>query len=100
MVRNETDPILCLATISAVIFPASAAQRSADPLVDAKATAVRTQTHPLSFALNWRRAADLPDPIGLKGMYAGVSGKHVVLAGGSNFPVPLRAGGRKVFHRA
>ena len=55
---------------------------------------------PGGFALEWESATDLPDPPGLKGMYAGVSGQHVVLAGGSNFPVPQRAGGMKVFHRA
>jgi N-acetylneuraminic acid mutarotase len=51
------------------------------------------------FELEWRQVADLPDPVGLKGMYAGVSGGQVVLAGGSNFPVPQREGGRKTFHR-
>lgn len=51
------------------------------------------------IALAWRQIADLPDPLGRKGMYGGVSGGRVVLAGGSNFPVPQRAGGRKTFHR-
>ena len=49
--------------------------------------------------LEWREGEDLPDPLGRKGMYGGVSGGHVLLAGGSNFPVPLRAGGKKTFHR-
>lgn len=49
--------------------------------------------------LEWQRLADLPDPVGRKGLYAGVSEGHVVLAGGSNFPVPQRAGGAKQFHR-
>jgi N-acetylneuraminic acid mutarotase len=49
--------------------------------------------------LEWRELAPLPDPIGLKGMYAGLSNGHVILAGGSNFPIPQRAGGRKTFHR-
>lgn len=47
----------------------------------------------------WERFTDLPDPIGLKGMYAGVSRGAVLLAGGSNFPVPQREGGAKTFHR-
>lgn len=33
-------------------------------------------------------------------MYGGVSGDRVLLAGGSNFPVAQRAGGRKRFHAA
>lgn len=49
--------------------------------------------------LEWLRVADLPDPLGRKGMFAGVSEGHVVLAGGSNFPVPQREGGAKRFHR-
>lgn len=48
---------------------------------------------------SWERQADLPDPIGWKGMYAGLSEGMVLLAGGSNFPVALRAGGRKVLSR-
>ena len=47
----------------------------------------------------WERQADLPDPIGWKGMYTGVSEGRVLLAGGSNFPAPLHAGGRKVLSR-
>ncbi len=47
----------------------------------------------------WERAADLPDPAGLKGMYAGVSNGRVILAGGSNFPVPASQGGKKVYAR-
>src|SRR5688500_15754311 len=50
--------------------------------------------------LTWQQSADLPDPVGLKGMFAGISEGHVLLAGGTNFPVPQRAGGRKAFHRA
>lgn len=50
-------------------------------------------------ALQWRKLASLPDPVGLKGLYGGVSDGHILLAGGSNFPVPARAGGRKTFHR-
>lgn len=50
--------------------------------------------------LHWRALAPLPDPVGLKGMYAGASDGHALFAGGSNFPVPPRAGGKKTFHRA
>jgi len=50
-------------------------------------------------AFIWERLPDLPDPIGLKGMYAGVSHGHILLAGGSNFPVPNREGGAKTFAR-
>src|SRR5690606_34166124 len=47
----------------------------------------------------WERQADLPDPLGWKGMYAGVSEGWVLLVGGSNFPVPPRDGGRKALSR-
>ena len=46
----------------------------------------------------WTQWEDLPDAIGRKGMYGGVSHGHVILAGGSNFPTPQRAGGTKRFH--
>jgi N-acetylneuraminic acid mutarotase len=50
--------------------------------------------------LRWERLPDVAGPTGLKGMYGGVSGDRVLLAGGSNFPVPQRTGGRKRFHAA
>jgi sialate O-acetylesterase len=50
--------------------------------------------------MTWQAAADLPDSVGLKGMFAGTSEGYVLLAGGTNFPMPQRAGGRKAFHRA
>lgn len=50
--------------------------------------------------LRWERLPDVAGPTGLKGMYGGVSGDRVLLAGGSNFAVPPRAGGRKQFHAA
>lgn len=50
--------------------------------------------------LEWLRLPDLPDPAGLKGMYGGTSAGRMVLAGGSNFPVAARDGGRKMFHAA
>ena len=48
---------------------------------------------------SWERQTDLPDPVGWKGMYAGVTEGRVLLAGGSNFPVHPRDGGRKVLSR-
>jgi N-acetylneuraminic acid mutarotase len=53
-----------------------------------------------SPTLLWERLPDLPDPIGLKGVYAGVSGGQLIAAGGSNFPVPHAQGGAKTFARA
>ena len=50
--------------------------------------------------LNWTPARDLPEANGLKGMVAGVTGGRILLAGGSNFPVPKRAGGGKTYHCA
>jgi len=55
---------------------------------------------PTAVRLAWTQLPDLPNSIGLKGMYGGVSNDQVLLAGGSNFPVPPTAGGRKTFHRA
>lgn len=50
--------------------------------------------------VTWERWPDLPDPVGLKGMYAGVSNGQILLAGGSNFPVARALGGQKSFSRA
>ncbi|MES2694568.1 MAG: hypothetical protein V4773_13915 [Verrucomicrobiota bacterium] len=49
--------------------------------------------------LEWTQREDLPDAVGRKGMFGGVSGGYVLLAGGSNFPTAQRAGGKKTFHR-
>ena len=54
----------------------------------------------LSLSLVWTPVADLPDAVGRKGMYAGLTGGRIVLAGGSNFPVPRNEGGKKTFHRS
>jgi N-acetylneuraminic acid mutarotase len=48
-------------------------------------------------SFHWKRIPDLPDPVGLKGAFAGVSNGWVLHAGGSNFPVPRAAGGAKAF---
>ncbi len=45
----------------------------------------------------WTQWEDLPDAIGRKGMYGGVSDGHVIVAGGSNFTMPQRAGGSTPF---
>ncbi|MGH8018055.1 MAG: hypothetical protein ACREIA_07155 [Opitutaceae bacterium] len=50
--------------------------------------------------MKWTRLADLPDPAGLKGMHGGVSHGRLILAGGSNFPIPNTEGGKKTFHAA
>lgn len=47
---------------------------------------------------SWRQVDDIPDALGRKGMYGGVTGGFILLAGGSNFPVPQGAGGKKTFH--
>ncbi|MBM3853907.1 MAG: hypothetical protein FJ399_12250 [Verrucomicrobia bacterium] len=49
--------------------------------------------------LRWSHVSDLPEPVGLKGMIAGVTGDRIVIAGGSNFPLPKSAGGKKTYHR-
>lgn len=52
---------------------------------------------PPSF--DWERWPDLPDPVGLKGTYTGLDAGHLILAGGSNFPVPRSEGGAKALSR-
>ncbi len=48
------------------------------------------------FSLEWKKLADLPDAEGFAGMYAGVSGGALIVAGGANFPEkPLWEGGPK-----
>jgi N-acetylneuraminic acid mutarotase len=66
------------------------------------ALALMLSLSPLAPAaeLRWTPVRDLPDPVGLKGMIAGVTGDRLLLAGGSSFPVPKSAGGKKAFHRA
>ena len=55
-------------------------------------------TSSTASTLAWKRLADLPEPVGLKGLYGGVSHGRLLLAGGSNFPVPAPAGGAKTYH--
>lgn len=62
-------------------------------------SAPATASSDVGRVFEWERQADLPDPLGWKGMYAGVSEGWVLLVGGSNFPVPPRNGGRKVLSR-
>lgn len=47
----------------------------------------------------WDRVADLPDPHGLKGVYAGIAQGYAVLAGGSNFPDPTDQNKLKATYR-
>jgi len=65
------------------------------------ATAFVVMTAPLSAAdlhLHWRQLPPIPDPIGLAGPFAGVSGGALILAGGANFPDKLPwEGGRKMW---
>ena len=47
----------------------------------------------------WTSLPSLPDPVGLAGMYAGVSHGALVAAGGANFPGrPMAEGGKKAWH--
>lgn len=49
----------------------------------------------LDFA--WRQLPQLPDPVGFAGAFSGISGGHLLVAGGSNFPENTRpwSGGTK-----
>lgn len=49
--------------------------------------------------IRWQDLPGLPDAHGYAGMFAGVTGGHLVCGGGSNFPdLPLAQGGKKVWH--
>jgi N-acetylneuraminate epimerase len=50
---------------------------------------------------SWSQLPDLPDAFGLGGPFAGVSDRHLLVAGGTNFPdAPLWNGGKKVWYHA
>jgi len=56
------------------------------------------QTGPI---LTWDTVPPLPDPVGLAGVYAGVSNDALMVAGGANFPeAPPWDGGEKLWHDA
>lgn len=49
--------------------------------------------------LDWQKLPPLPNPLGVAGSYAGVSGGALIVAGGANFPDRMPwEGGRKVWH--
>src|SRR3546814_13950609 len=39
---------------------------------------------------DWQQLPQLPDPVGFAGVYAGVSGGSLIVAGGANFPEGTR----------
>lgn len=47
--------------------------------------------------LEWSTLPDLPEPLGVAGPYAGISGDALIVAGGAHFPVSLFDGGTKVW---
>ncbi len=53
----------------------------------------------IATSFDWERWPDMPDPVGLKGTYTGLNAGHLILAGGSNFPVPRNDGGSKELSR-
>jgi N-acetylneuraminic acid mutarotase len=49
--------------------------------------------------LSWSQLPPLPDPVGVAGAFAGVSGGALLVAGGANFPGKMPwEGGKKVWH--
>ncbi len=48
-----------------------------------------TAADPPLSAFRWRPLPPLPEPLGLAGPFAGVSGDALIVAGGANFPPPL-----------
>lgn len=54
----------------------------------------------LASEMFWMQLPPLPDPIGVAGAFAGVSGGHLIIGGGANFPGQMPwEGGTKVWHR-
>jgi len=52
-----------------------------------------------SAVVRWDELPPLPDEHGFAGMYAGVSGGALIVAGGSNYPeTPMREGGQPVWY--
>lgn len=55
--------------------------------------------HRSPLTKRWSQLAPLPNPLGVAGAFAGVSGTSLLVAGGANFPNGLPwEGGRKVWH--
>lgn len=50
-------------------------------------------------SMDWRQLPPIPDPIGVAGPFAGVSGDALIVAGGANFPDKMPwDGGKKIWH--
>ena len=62
-------------------------------------SALSCSTPKTTAALSWSQLPPLPDPLGVAGPFAGVSGGALIVAGGANFPdrMPWQ-GGKKVWH--
>lgn len=71
---------LVVSTLSMIAAPSSHLSQTATP------------------PLPWTPLTDLPDPVGLKGLYGGPSQDRLLVAGGSNFPRSAREGGVKTYH--
>jgi len=48
--------------------------------------------------VQWHRLAPLPDETGLAGAFSGISDDVLIVAGGTNFPIPLWKDGKKNTH--
>ena len=46
---------------------------------------------------SWSQLPDLPEPIGVGGPCAGISGDALIVAGGAHFPEPFLEGGQKIW---
>lgn len=79
---------LLLGLLVSAAGPAQAQERAAQP--DSAIYRAR---------FTWEQIGELPDSLGLSGACAGVSNGALVVAGGTNFPVPLAEGGAKAWHR-
>lgn len=72
-------------TLRAVVVLAAAMSLASRPLIAAE--------------LRWEKLAPIPNPIGVAGSFAGVSGDSLLVAGGANFPGKKPwEGGAKVWH--
>jgi SSS family solute:Na+ symporter len=65
-------------------------------LLATAASALAAEDQPADGTLRWRRLPDLPRP--LSGQFVGTSNGALIVAGGTNFPVPLFQGGTKAWY--
>lgn len=62
-------------------------------------TIMSCSTNKQGLDLEWKQLPPLPDPVGVAGAFAGISGNALIVAGGANFPDKMPwEGGTKAWH--